>query len=216
MRLLFLHRPTAIVGLLIAGLLALVALACTSEAAPSDATPTPPPAASPAPVTPTAVPGDATPRTGVASVDRALAAVAAKDAVQLASLARLEPLACTTAMGLGGPPACGPGEAPGTVVNVLFTSSCDGHYIRQTEVEPLMKRFVEDRGKLAGVYRHNGLIFPSSQYVLVFSFDTPYGSLARVLFVSDTGIVGVTFACGSSAKEYVEAVGLRDAVLLPN
>ena len=143
------------------------------------------------------------------------AAVAARDWFQLASLSYLEAKACTTAVGLGGPPGCLPGETAGTVVHVLFTSSCDGHYIRQAEVESLMKRFIEDKGKLAGVYKHNGLLFPSSQYVLVYSFDTPYGSLARVLFVSDPGIVGVTFACGSSAKEFVESLGLRDAILLP-
>jgi hypothetical protein len=78
-----------------------------------------------------------------------------------------------------------------------------------------MGRFLEDKGKLAGVYRHNGSTFPPSQYVLVYSFDTPYGSLARVLFVSDTGIVGVTFGCGTSAKEFVEVTGLKDAILLP-
>ena len=167
---------------------------------------------SPVPATPTTAP---TTTTGISIVDRVMSAMAAKDAAQLASLAYLETFSCTTAAGLGGPPQCLPGEAAGTPVKALFTSSCDGHYIRQSEVLGLAQRFLEDKGKLAGVYRHNGLIFPQSQYVLVYAFDTPYGSLARVLFVSDPGIVGITFGCGTTAKDYISQMGLTDAILLP-
>ena len=153
--------------------------------------------------------------TGIAAVDRVIAAVQADDASKLAGQAKFEALACTTAQGLGGPPGCRPGEAAGTVVNVLFTSSCDGHYIRQDELGGLVNRFLEGEGKLAGVYKHNGLLFPSSQYILVYSFATPQGSLARVLCVSDGGIVGVTFGCGTSAREYIESQSLKDPILLP-
>lgn len=172
---------------------------------PPTATPTPLPSPTPAASAPT----------GIGAVDRAIAAVQSRDANRLASLFHLEALACSNAAGLGGPPQCKAGEAPGTKVNVLYTSSCDGHYLRQDEVASLAGRFVEDTGKLAGVYRHNGLLFPSSQYVAVFSYETPYGSLARVLFISEPGIVGVTFGCGTSAKEYVEVLGLRDPVYIP-
>lgn len=172
-----------------------------------------PPTLTPTPVT-SPTPSASAP-TGISSVDRAIAAVNDRDAARLASLFQLEALACTNAVGLGGPPQCKPGEAPGTMVNVLFTSSCDGHYLRQDEVASLAGRFVEDTGKLAGVYRHNGKLFPSSEYVAVFSFQTPYGSLARVLFISEPGVVGVTFGCGTSAKEYIDVMGLRDPVYLP-
>lgn len=142
--------------------------------------------------------------TGIAAVDRVLQAVREDNVSKLTAEASFQPLACTTAQGLGGPPACLPGEAAGTVVNVLFTSSCDGHYIWPSELPALAGQFIEGEGRLAGVYRHNGLIFPSSQYVLVFSYDSPGGSVARIAFVSDNGIVGLTFTCGTSAKEYVQ------------
>jgi hypothetical protein len=177
-------------------------------------------APSPTPMPPssgagTPAPGGAV--TGIAAIDRAMAAVRSASVSQLAALVHLEPTACGNVAGLGGPPECRLGEAGGTLVDVLYSSSCEGSYVRQDGVEPLLARFIEGEAKLAGVYRHNGLtrLYPASPYLLVYSFDTPAGSLARVLFVSDAGIEGVTFACGSSAKEWLDAMGLKEAILLP-
>ncbi len=211
------------------GVIVVSLLACTSEAS-TPADPTSPPQTTPTAPSPTIPPTTAVstptpavvvsptkqpePQAGNPMVDKIVAAVAAKDSSALAALVAYESLACSTAAGLGGPPACLPGETPGSIVRVLFTSSCDGHYVRPAEVPALTGRFLEDQGKLAGVYRHNGKLFPASQYIAVFSFETPYGSLARVLFISDSGIVGVTFACGSSAREYIEFHALKDPVLL--
>jgi hypothetical protein len=206
-------------------LLSGLAIACSSayddgEAAPQETStaqvaagaPTAATATSAPPATPTATAGYST---GVAAIDNAIAAVEKKDAAALTSQAHLEALMCTTMQGLGGPPACRPGETPGTRVNVLYTASCDGHYVRRDGVDPLMTRFVEDKATLAGVYWHNGLTFPSSQYVVLYSFETAYGTLARALFVSDPGIVGVVFGCGTSAGEFIKAAGLTEAILLP-
>jgi hypothetical protein len=155
--------------------------------------------------------------TGIAAVDRTMTAVRSGNVHEVAALAHLELKGCSTAAGLGGPPACRPAEAAGTLVSALYTSSCDGSYVREDGVEPLMQRFLEGQGKLVGVYRHTGSsrLIPSSPFILVYSFATPQGSLGRVLFVSDAGIEGVTFACGSTAKEWIELQELKDAVLLP-
>jgi hypothetical protein len=154
-------------------------------------------------------------RTGIAAVDRGLDGVLDRRVDQLVSQVALQRMPCTTAAGLGGPPKCREGEVEGTQVDVVFASSCEGFYLRQGELQETLGRFVEGDVRLAGVYRHNGLIFPSSQYVLVFSGESPAGRIARTLFVSDQGIVGITFACGTPARDYVEQNGLRDAILVP-
>lgn len=154
-------------------------------------------------------------QTGIPAVDKAMTAVRDRDVSALATQVDWRSIACTTVQGLGGPPKCRPGEASGTVVEVVFSSSCDGTYLRRDEVTSLAGRFLEGNSRLAGVYRHNGLIFPSSQYVLVYSADTTAGNQARALFVSDTGIVGFTFACGANVKQFLESNSLTDAILLP-
>jgi hypothetical protein len=217
-------------ALLLAGAVLLSALivACSddSESAPS-ATETPvqetpvPPAATPTTVAATAVPtATATPitqpgaTTGIAAVDRVVTSVRDRDASAVVAQIGWQKLGCTTTQGLGGPPQCRAGEAPGTTVEVVFSSSCDGTYLRRDEVASLASRFVDGGSRLAGVYRHNGLIFPSSQYVLVYSADTTAGNQARALFVSDIGIVGFTFACGLNVKDYLETNSLTDAIYL--
>ena len=217
--------------LLVGGVVLLSALlvACSgdSESAPSvTATPSQvtavPPAATATPVQATAVPPAATATpitqpgatTGIAAVDRVVASVRERDASAVVSQISWKKVACTTAQGLGGPPSCRAGEPVGTIVEVVFSSSCDGAYLRRDEVAPLVGHFLDVGGRLAGVYRHNGLTTPSSQYVLVYSVDSTAGNQAKALFVSDSGIVGFTFSCGTNVKQFLEANSLTDAILL--
>jgi len=184
-----------------------------STATPLPATATPVPATT-APATPTAVtqPGATT---GIPAIDRVVTSVRARDVSAVVAQVGWQRIPCTTAQGLGGPPPCRSGEVAGTAVEVVFSSSCDGAYLRRDEVEPVVNRFLDGGGRLAGVYRHNGLSFPASQYVLVYSVDSAAGNEARALFVSDSGIVGFTFACGANVKQFLESSSLTDAILLP-
>lgn len=155
--------------------------------------------------------------TSIEAIDQAIAAVAETDIASLVGQANFQTLECATVEGIGGPPPCLEDEAEGTEVDVLFAASCEGYYIRHDAVEAALNAFLGREPALHGVYRHNGLIFPSSQYVLVFDGNSALelGVGALQLFVSDDGITGINFGCGQTAESLVEMQALDDAILPP-
>lgn len=125
----------------------------TSTTAPTTASATAVTERTPSPITGTAVPATpgSTPsatatagarRTGNAAIDSVLAAIESRDAAKLAALGAFVETGCTSAPGLGGPPKCTTGQAPGTVVRVFPVAGCEGGYIEPAQLQSTLTREV--------------------------------------------------------------------------
>jgi hypothetical protein len=162
----------------------------------------------------TAAPGGV--RTGIAAVDRAIAAVLAADERVLGEMLVLQPVRCEAEpVGVGGPPPCRDGEADGTPVEVIATAQCEGAYVRPDELR--LTSIVADAAELYAVYRAPDNYFPSGLYVAV--FERPADAQGRrdafELVLDNEGIAGINFGCGQGAAQLVETRGLREAIAGP-
>ena len=221
-------RPGWQLSLVVLALLALAA-ACedkaelspaASEQAPT-ATPSPMPTATPAPTptpTPTATPAAGAPAEVQALVDAALSG----DPEALRPFLDYAAIPCSTAIpvGPGGPPLCREGEADGTLVDVLFLSSCEGGYSRPDELDRTLVTLSDI--DFYAVYRmperFNASPF-AAEYVAIFSRiiegekeDTQ--GLAGLL-VDEGKLVAVMFGCFQTPEQFVEAWQLEDVVVAP-
>ena len=167
------------------------------------------------PITETAEAPPDTTKTGIAAIDQVLEAVESGDSDALIAQAKISIQKCTHAQGAGGPPKCRPSEAEGTSVEVMFASSCEGFYLRHDDLDSTAARFLEGTPKVHSVYPHNGLLFPSSQYIVLLSATPNEGipaTLGRELFVSDNGIVGLNFGCGESPRDMISMQSLGEPI----
>ncbi len=165
-----------------------------------------------APVTPTAQVVAPTPqgefhplttRTGLADVDRVIAAVAGSDAEVLRSLIQFTNTKCTTAEGLGGPPKCREGEAEGIPVEVLPFLGPEGHFLRKDEIGNWAG---VDAAGLYAVYEVSPAVtyeenYPAGKYAImlvdkknqaVISLRVDNGKIVRVDDILDTSPEAVT------------------------
>jgi hypothetical protein len=151
-----------------------------------------------------------------ASLDRAVAAVGNGDLNAVIDQLVFTQQACAPATGgLGGPPECGPGEVPGTVVGVVLFASCEGYWVRESQAERTLARFVEGKIELHGAYATNARGFEDAQYIAIFGAEREGGRHAQALYVSAAGIVGVDYGCGQSPQQMVEQNQLTDPIILP-
>jgi hypothetical protein len=73
--------------------------------------------------------------TGIPSVDRVISAVESRDLRALQGFVKYTSIECVAEdQGLGSPPPCPTGVAPGTLVNVLPGAACHGYYVPEWEV----------------------------------------------------------------------------------
>ncbi len=74
-------------------------------------------------------------RSGDEGIDQVLDALAAEDVALLEQLVDYQTVECVTeVLGIGAPPMCEAGEAPGTELEVLGMSSCEGYFVRRTDI----------------------------------------------------------------------------------
>jgi hypothetical protein len=77
-------------------------------------------------------------------VDELLTALEAGDLASLGRLIDYERVGCVaTQDGIGAPPVCQPGETPGSPIEALVVSSCEGHYVRREETASTLARLTD-------------------------------------------------------------------------
>jgi hypothetical protein len=221
--------------LILAPTLALLLVACDgTDEAPPTATPTPttaaatpPPAtatSTPAPPTATATPtstptptATATPepdvvyyaadtRTGVEILDAAIEAATSADFAALSALVVVEPTACTTAQGIGGPPKCPAGSAEGTLLTRFGVIHCEGGWSEAEFLSGAVERWITpDDAAAPGSPSLYAIVFIDERfpnmpddYYAIFGFPDGQG---RALSVTDSGITFLWYGCGSKAVE---------------
>jgi hypothetical protein len=133
----------------------------------------------------------------------AVAAVESGDVEQLASLLLYQGVTCGAEQSM----FCGEGDRD-MVVPVIETSACEGVYLRQERFGVLASRFLGEQLTLVGLYPNPGGSAFAGNEVAVFSLETPTGTLAHALFVSDLGVTGISFGCGLSPEEFIQEYGL--------
>lgn len=137
-------------------------------------------------------------RTGIKEIDHVIDVIMDKDIEARLDLVQFTTTTCTTTSGLGGPPECEPGEADGTVVDVLPVSNGEGHFIRPDKIQEVFDFTV--RGLFA-VYvvpedTYHRDYWPVGEYGIIFtSEDGGYPHIITLL-VEDMSIVRLEFNPG--------------------
>jgi hypothetical protein len=199
---------------------ALATIACGGDDDNGGTTPTATiPAASPTPgdpaPAPTATPGD----DNIAILHTIVSAVARGDRAALDELVALQSLPCTTAQGAGGPPKCEPGEADGTVVDVLALSSCEGGWVRASQVPATMAQLFDGITSVHSTWRATDRVYPEGgDYAVLLTGmpdpmpGQPRREVVRQLVVTEENIIGVNLGCGATAQELIDAQQLTDLI----
>ena len=152
-------------------------------------------------------PIDPEPRSGNAIVDATINAFEARDREALRTAFDFAMLGCVAAPnGIGSPPTCRPGEAPGTPIAVLPTAGCEGGYALANQLDGLLDFLtapglewqlyaVLDRGPFSpdanfGAFLRGNLVAVLSPI----RPDQTHGAIS--LAFSDRGIASVWTGCG--------------------
>ncbi|MBI5288498.1 MAG: hypothetical protein HY873_05955 [Chloroflexi bacterium] len=188
--------------------LAMAAIACGDANTRAPTAPAEP--ATRTPLSPTSAPPTATPTAtnGAGVIRRIIAAAEANDTDALREYIAFTPTACTTnVQGTGGPPACRPGEADGTLVDVFAVMDCEGHFARADEVrlEPLESGAIV----FLNAYRTPEDFYPPGDTVLLFTREQErIGKWGMQLILTGENVTGVRYGCGQSAAELIALHGL--------
>jgi hypothetical protein len=151
-------------------------------------------------------------RSGVLELDEIIEALLARDRETLRGLARYTTIACTTQDGLGGPPKCKPGQAEGTLVQVLPVQSGEGDYLYLEGIDYTLDTLVNISG-LVAAYRLADEAptepwQPTEEYALVFLQHTGEYPHVLTLYVKAGKIVRLGDAPGETLANLAQqAVG---------
>ncbi len=140
---------------------------------------------------------------GVPELDTVADAVAAIDIPAIVAKIKYAELECTAAQGLGGPPKCAAGQAPGTKVQVLPFSTCEQEYLRSSNVAAVLEQQLKapTLHSAFDLKDHGTAELPIGTRGIVFELETG----ALMVGVDDDGkIVSLSRGCGLSAEELYE------------
>ncbi len=153
--------------------------------------------------------------TGLADLDRVLAAVLSGDVEEVRPLVAYSAEPCTiTRDSLDAVPLCRDDEGDGRLVEVVPVAECEGFFLRPDEIDESLSTLVAS--DLYAAYQAPATSEPPGQYVAVFS-HMPGDELLGIAVVIDGGrIVGMDFGCAQSPEAIVQSLGLREAVLPPS
>lgn len=189
-------------------LVAIAAVGCGNDANPGNPTTTPG-ISSPDPGSPTTEPTKDPPATRLRDL---VALMEANDVDALRAFLSFTPTACATnVQGAGGPPDCRPGEPEGTLVPVLAIADCEGHFVREDELalDPLATGTIS----FVGAYRAPEGFFPEGEIVLLFTrLMSGIGEIGTQLILTDDGVTGIRYGCGTTAEEMIGLHGLTDEI----
>ena len=155
--------------------------------------------------------------TGIQAVDDAIDAALAGDDGALAEQIVLSTEACAVNTGgAGGPPVCAQGEADGTEVQVFPTSTCEGEWNRPDVIPAVVDRFLQGIGEVYAIYNVPAQYYPPGSYSAIFTATEIDGrESVREIVVTDDGISGLSFGCGSTPPEFIAARPLNDPIVAP-
>lgn len=158
----------------------------------------------------------AVPKTGVSVVDSFIAAMLSGDIGSLMALVDYREIGCVSQTeGIGSPPICEPGQAPGSPVQVIGFSNCEGGFSIQADVLRSFEFFTTAGPRLFSVSRRSG-----GGYAVLFTFErwadgtTRQGSATGTAFLlSNSGLNATVSGCGVSARTL--ALQYPDYLILP-
>jgi hypothetical protein len=144
--------------------------------------------------------------TGIPAIDEAITAAASGDAEALAAHVIVDPVACTTAEGLGGPPKCPGGAADGTLLTRFGVVQCEGGWAQAEHLAVTVERWITpDDAAAPGSPSLYAIVFIDERfpnmpgdYYVIFGFPDGQG---RSLSVTDGGITFLWFGCGPKPVE---------------
>jgi hypothetical protein len=126
--------------------------------------------------------------------------------------------ACTTADGLGGPPKCEPGEAEGTLVEVLPVLAGEGSFSRPESVEGALDFVVMD---MLAAYRVPADAFqadywPAGKYGVIFTREMNAVPMPVTVFVEDGRIVRLQHHMGINPQDLIEQLPVEAIIITPS
>ncbi len=198
----------------------------TPTAQPSTPTPTATATATPHP-SPTNVPVDATHppgvTSGVATVDAAIAAIAAGDVSALRGLVAYTKVACRASppQGFPQPPKCPPGTPDGTPVDIFAGASCEGFYILPDDVDEAVARFLDGRPGLYAVIESDPsapapVDWPAARYTIVYGVEHDVlDLLAQEVLIGEEGVAGILSGCSATPAQEIANIPADRWVLPP-
>jgi hypothetical protein len=149
---------------------------------------------------------------GTSAEQPVIDAASGGDVAALRGFVRGTPTACVTVVdGIGGPPECRDGEAPGMEVNVVLVADCEGHMDR---VEELALPFYEDGVEFADAYAiPDSFNIVGGDTMLVFRSALPDGEELGIAIVMDGGaITGFYNGCGQTVAQLVIGLELGEPI----
>lgn len=190
------------IGLLFVLLVLAAAAACDDR---EDRKPTPPPATASLEVTQSPTPPpSAVATTGVAVVDRFIAAMLAGDVPALQALVDYGQIGCVAQpQGIGSPPVCEQGQPEGTLVKVIGFSNCEGGFMTQADAA----RSLEGWARQMGPHLFSAARRPEGGYAVTFTFERWADGAARqesmsgaMFMLSEKGLTRSVSGCGWTAR----------------
>ena len=152
-------------------------------------------------------------RTGLESLDKVLEAILSNQVEDRRAFVTYTVVTCTTADGLGGPPKCQPGEAEGTLLEVLPILGSEGHHARRESIDQTLSFHVKG---LYAVYLipedlWQDESFPAGEYgVVVVMADNPF---PMTVHVKEGGIIRLDYHLGKTPAEVIQE--LEGELILP-
>lgn len=166
-------------------------------------------------------------RTGVAELDPVIDALLSKDAKTIRPLIVFTSVPCTTAVGMGGPPKCPQGQTDGHLVDVFYSGVCEGEYKTPGAEEGIAQGLAQSTlyavYRVPADFRYAELGF-LAEYVAIISRPAIKATepatrniedAATLVLINHGRITGTVFSCALPPAQYVEQLGLTDAVLPP-
>jgi len=153
--------------------------------------------------------------TNIPEIDVIIQAVASGNPQELRNLFEYTTATCMTVNALGGPPPCRPGEAEGTLVEVLPSLGPEGSFLRKDEVENFPGLNVTG---LYAVYRVPDSAFsdenyPAGEYGIAYLSEGDRPEV--ILQVTDGKIVRIDYVFGFPESNAILPEGVPDFVLEP-
>ncbi len=152
-------------------------------------------------------------RTGLESLDKVLEGILSNRVEDRKALVNYTEVGCTTADGLGGPPRCLPGEAEGTLLEVLPILGSEGHHARRDSIDQALSFQVEG---LYAIYlipedAWQDESYPTGEYgVVVVLADNPF---PMTVHVKEGGIIRLDYHLGKTPDQVIE--GREGELILP-
>lgn len=130
------------------------------------------------------------------------------------------PVACSShSTGIPAPPACPPGAAEGTPVDVFFEGACEGYFVLPENVESDLAGLTASPLAIYAAYRTppdgwDGIVRADGGYSIVVAAAAP-GSPAMTALVSGGGLVGFFRNCVDTPEQVLSRVQPGDFVIPP-